>query len=192
MSSFFENKMRTLFKRFDVDGNGVIEEADFEYWSDRLISLGNLDTDKSFSLKSNIKQLWTFHFAPADKNRDGTVSFEEFLTFTRDVNFKLDFYLKNFSIKFFKLQSLSDQNKQETLKAVLPLIFDSVDVDKSGSISFEEFSNFYKSINIDNQDETKNAFTTMDADNDNSISKEGRNEISTINSNYQIIKLFLF
>lgn len=40
MAEFFEKKMRNLFKRFDIDGSGTIEESDFDSWTDRLVALG--------------------------------------------------------------------------------------------------------------------------------------------------------
>lgn len=40
MAAFLEKKIRTLFVRFDMDGNGAIEEDDFDSWSEKLVSLG--------------------------------------------------------------------------------------------------------------------------------------------------------
>ena len=40
MTEFLERKIRTLFTRFDMDGNGSIEEDDFDRWSEKLVSLG--------------------------------------------------------------------------------------------------------------------------------------------------------
>ena len=37
---FFAKKIATLFKRFDMDGNGMIEEDDFDRWSDNLVKIG--------------------------------------------------------------------------------------------------------------------------------------------------------
>lgn len=34
---FFDQKIKTLFTRFDMDNNGKIEKEDFENWSNRLI-----------------------------------------------------------------------------------------------------------------------------------------------------------
>lgn len=38
---FFAKKISTLYKRFDMDKNGLIEEDDFDKWSEKLISIGN-------------------------------------------------------------------------------------------------------------------------------------------------------
>jgi Ca2+-binding EF-hand superfamily protein len=40
--AFLERKIKTLFSRFDADGSGSIEEADFNKWADRLIAFGEV------------------------------------------------------------------------------------------------------------------------------------------------------
>ena len=42
MSAFFERKIRTLYQRFDVDGSGSIDVADFNLWGERLVAYGKL------------------------------------------------------------------------------------------------------------------------------------------------------
>ena len=42
MSSFFDRKIRTLYSRFDVDGSGSIDVADFKLWGERLVSYGKV------------------------------------------------------------------------------------------------------------------------------------------------------
>ena len=41
MSSFFDRKIRTLYSRFDVDGSGLIDVADFNLWGERLVAYGD-------------------------------------------------------------------------------------------------------------------------------------------------------
>ena len=42
MAAFFERKIRTLYQRFDVDGSGSIDVADFNLWGERLVAYGKL------------------------------------------------------------------------------------------------------------------------------------------------------
>ena len=37
---FFSRKISTLYERFDMDKNGLIEEDDFDKWSEKLIAIG--------------------------------------------------------------------------------------------------------------------------------------------------------
>jgi hypothetical protein len=76
MADLFDRKVKTLFVRFDLNNSGSIEEADFDQWSDKLISFGNLQADKQVALREMIKQLWQSYFAPADKDGDGKVTLE--------------------------------------------------------------------------------------------------------------------
>jgi Ca2+-binding EF-hand superfamily protein len=74
MSDLFSRKVKTLFVRFDLNGSGSIEEADFEQWADKLIAYGNLDGEKQTSLRGMIRKLWQSYFEPADKDGDGKVN----------------------------------------------------------------------------------------------------------------------
>lgn len=40
MDDFFAKKIKTLYERFDMDKNGLIEEDDFDRWSEKLIAIG--------------------------------------------------------------------------------------------------------------------------------------------------------
>ena len=114
MAEFFELKLRTLFKRFDFDGNGSIEESDFNNWANNLIALGNLNEEKANNLRLTVKQLWSIHFAPADKDGNGNVSYEEFFAFFKEVPL-FDNYFLNGSHKILFSYKLSPwlTNKRE-------------------------------------------------------------------------------
>lgn len=71
---------------------------------------------------------------------------------------------------------MSDESKKKTLGETLPLIFDSIDSDKSGSVSLAEFTNYFKSLNINDEKIAHEVFTAMDTNSDKSISKEGKNK----------------
>lgn len=150
--AFIEKKITTLFHRFDVDKSGTIEETDFDHWADRLISFGNINADQGAKLRANLKLVWNAYFAPADSDGDGKITCAEV-------------------IAFFK-KSMSDEGKKKTLGETLPLIFDSIDSDKSGSVSLAEFTNYFKSLNITDEKIAHEVFTAMDTNSDKSISKE--------------------
>lgn len=102
MASFLERKIKTLFVRFDMDGNGAIEEDDFDKWSEKLISLGNLTAVKADGLRINMKQIWRTYFLPADIDLDGSVVFDELLIYMKQAvfiivsnNYKIIIFFKN-------------------------------------------------------------------------------------------------
>ena len=96
MSAFFERKIRTLYQRFDVDGSGSIDVADFNLWGERLVAYGkltyqfrvktcfflnkqfffkfysgHLNEQQTNELRKSLTTLWTHYFCPMDANKDG-------------------------------------------------------------------------------------------------------------------------
>jgi hypothetical protein len=83
---FFARKISTLYERFDMDKNGLIEEDDFDKWSEKLISIGNLNNEQADQLRINMKSIWTSYFLPADVDHDGSVTVEELIIYMRSVS----------------------------------------------------------------------------------------------------------
>jgi Ca2+-binding EF-hand superfamily protein len=78
-TNFFDQKIRTLFARFDFDGNGRIEKEDFETWCNNLAKAGNLNAERTAHLHQSIVSIWDAYFLPADTNHDGSVEYLELL-----------------------------------------------------------------------------------------------------------------
>ena len=83
--AFFDQKIRTLFHRFDMDRNGKIEIDDFKKWSAKLAKIGGLDADRSAALSQSLLAIWDTFFLPADTNNDGSVEIAELITYMRQV-----------------------------------------------------------------------------------------------------------
>ena len=86
-NAFFEQKIRTLFHRFDMDHNGKIEIDDFNKWSSKLAKIGGLNTERSAALAENLLAIWNTYFLPADTNNDGSVEVHELTTHMKQVIF---------------------------------------------------------------------------------------------------------
>ena len=71
------------------------------------------------------------------------------------------------------MKSLADEHKRVALRDALPLIYESVDINKVGSISLEEFSNYYKSLNVTDDAQIQEAFKLLDVNGNGSISQDG-------------------
>ena len=87
---FFAKKITTLFTRFDMDKNGMIEEDDFDRWSESLIAIGHLNEAQAVSLRTNMKSIWTTYFLPADIDNDLSVTPVELIAYMRSVSYYLD------------------------------------------------------------------------------------------------------
>ena len=99
--AFFDQKIRTLFTRFDMDGNGMIEVEDFNQWSTKLAKIGGLNAEKSATLATSLLAIWNTYFLPADTNNDGSVEIPELLTHMRAVKYK--YYILINIIIYFKI-----------------------------------------------------------------------------------------
>ena len=85
MTNFNEIKAKTLFSRFDADGNGSLEEDDFEKWTEKLIELRSLESEKHDEIKEQMKHIWTAFFEPADHNKDGKIELNELTQYMNNV-----------------------------------------------------------------------------------------------------------
>ena len=85
MTSFNEKKAKTLFSRFDADGNGSLEEDDIEKWSEKLIEIRNVEPEKQEEIRGKMKHVWTAFFQPADTDNDGKIEYNELLDYIVNV-----------------------------------------------------------------------------------------------------------
>lgn len=152
MSSFFDRKIRTLYSRFDVDGSGSIDVADFTLWGERLVAYGHLNEQQTVDLRNSLSKLWSHYFCPMDDNHDKKVSCAELTKHIKD--------------------SLNDQDKKANWKEIIPLIFEAIDADKDGAISHDEFNNYFKSLNINDRAMAEEVFRAIDLNNDGSLSSD--------------------
>ena len=99
--AFFDQKVRTLFTRFDIDGNGKIEVDDFNAWSAKLAQIGGLNAQRSAALAQSLLGVWNVYFLPADTNNDGSVELPELTTHMRAVCIHLFIFIySNYSYSY--------------------------------------------------------------------------------------------
>ncbi len=131
-----------------------------------------MDQDKANDLRLSVLNMCTI-FTPLDVNCDGNVCFNDFYKRIKEVF--LNFCKRRIvlSLTNNSLQTLLDESKREKLRETISLIFDAIDTDKSGEISLDELSNYFKSINVNDLQVACDAFAAMDTSGDETISKEG-------------------
>jgi Ca2+-binding EF-hand superfamily protein len=120
--AFFDQKIRTLFTRFDMDGNGKIEVDDFNQWSAKLAKIGGLNADRTAALTKSLLAIWNVYFLPADTNNDGSVEVAELLTHMKAVNYYFFILEKKLILKsFHKLIFLSSLVMLQKELQLMPL-----------------------------------------------------------------------
>jgi len=149
---FFARKISTLYERFDMDKNGLIEEDDFDRWSESLISIGHLSKEQSDLLRKNMKSIWTTYFLPADVDNDLSVTKDELIVYMRS--------------------AMADESKRAAINATLPIVFEAVDSNHDDGVQPSEFFNYFKSLGVNDEEFSKKVFAAMDSNNDGELSKE--------------------
>ena len=118
-------KAKTLFSVYDYDDNGFIEKADFEAVAENFAKARELPTESE--ARQKIKELYLGIWAElenvADEDRDGRVSFSELLAY-------LDKLTHDPALFHQQVMVLSE------------LLFELLDSDGDGSITFQEYSEF--------------------------------------------------
>ncbi len=70
-------------------------------------------------------------------------------------------------------KSLADNNMKAVLSKTLSFIFDTIDFNRDGDISKDEFSTYFKSLRINDDGIIQHVFTAMDTNNDGTVNKQG-------------------
>ncbi len=151
--AFWKKKLRHAFHTQDVDKDGFISRADFDLVVQRYQEMG--------SSNEHTKKL-----------KD---------TFNKCCD---EWGLTDSSVKFTIDEILDIHGKQlgemKKLDSMYSEMFDSVDMNGNGSISFEEWSNHYQSLGIDLK-HARPSFDAMDFNGDNQVS---RNEFITYHKEF--------
>jgi hypothetical protein len=69
---------------------------------------------------------------------------------------------------------MADESKRASINATLPIIFDAIDSNQDDGVSAEEFGNYFASMGVNDAKFASEVFAAMDANNDGSLSKEGK------------------
>ncbi|EGJ32782.1 MULTISPECIES: EF-hand domain-containing protein [Moorena] len=171
-----KRKLKKLFDLYDVDGSGVITEADYEKMAQ---SQAKVQGYQPGSLEYNIicsqfKTLWKNLQKEVDINDDGEVTLEEFLEHkAKQLSFKEQYrplWLERQSgIK--TSQSYERSYEEDVIAKLTNLIFERLDVDGNGEISRQEYKQGFLS-HFSDGNLTDEIFSKLDLNGDGHLSKE--------------------
>lgn len=155
-SLFFIRKVKSYFVAMDVTHDGYLSIDDYEIIAARIIE-NQVDITEEEAEK--IRNIWRHLFKgimagnkPCDKNTK--VSYEEFL-----INCANVFYHR--------------EETRENLRVSSEMIFDYVDTNKDGTISFEEYTKYQEVyFGKDRTAASEVAFASLDRNHDGVISRD--------------------
>ena len=161
LSPFVQRKLALAFYKYDRSKNGLIEKEDLELIGKRIAdSFGFKEGEPKYQkILDTYSKAWEYYLAAADRDGDGKVTLTDFLEARG------------------KMESSQVVKNQEINK----LMFDCLDVDGSGTISFKEYEVFLKALGETSEEIIKRGFESIDINKDGSIS---RDEYAKLRSDY--------
>jgi len=151
MSEFgehWERKLRTSFKRFDFDGDGLLTQSDINRIAENIIKAGNFTGSKADDVQKHYDEIWDKFIKPITGGEAATC--EDFLE----------------TLKSHGKNVLSLTSHQQ-----LTIIFDAVDTNTDDLIQLQEFIVYFNAFGMD-EEFAREAFKALDTNQDGVLSRE--------------------
>lgn len=118
------------FKKFDEDGNNSLAMSEFEH---AIKSHCKIDKDQPLP-----EQIRAANLACADRDKDGSIDFEEYLLWSMQTSFVEEMLVPDPAVREFR-QVIRDHNLDPLDVDKIRAVFTTFDTDGSGEIEWEEF-----------------------------------------------------
>jgi Ca2+-binding EF-hand superfamily protein len=161
MTPFLERKLEHKFYLLDVDGNGVLEAADFERVIDILASERDWPEGhpRYIQLATTNRELWRALFDFCDRNEDGQVTMEEWMDFHANAIY----YERNVG---HEMPGIG-----RTLDTMAAFFYELLDGDGDGTVNRDDYVEFCAAHRVAREDAQK-SFARMDRNQDGKLSRE--------------------
>jgi Ca2+-binding EF-hand superfamily protein len=153
VSEFVKRKLAMAYYRFDHDKDGVVSEEDFVHLGGEVARLRGVEqgTPEADEIVNAHRGWWDAYFKGGDADGDGHVTLEEYLAFVG-------------------AWVGSDSDAIDHAIQGNELVFDTIDQDNDGKLSFEEFSMYLQAYGL-RADDAATAFGHLDLDSDGYITR---------------------
>jgi len=146
-------KLTRYFRVYDVDDDGTISLRDFERVVENVRALHGVDESSQVhgGLRDGYLRRWSALAASADKDQDGNVDLDEWLSYWEDV--------------------LDDDARYEVeIVSVTQRLFEVFDTDEDGVLGADEFCNFYGVYGLKSA-LARQVFMDLDEDGDGQVTR---------------------
>ena len=153
-TSISNGRLRQRFAKWDTDGSGGLERADFEQEAMRIATAfgAKPQSREAKTLRDAFRNLFDFHAREAGVPTSGAVSEDDFVR----INEKLMF-------------TDGEANFNRVLRPVMQALVGLCDRNTDGMISQEEFTAWLTGVGVD-EAKARQAFIQIDSDNDGALS----------------------
>jgi len=146
---FWETKMRTFFRRYDADGDGIVTVKDYDRLSDTYAQIGKLDEVKAKQVRNKIVKIWYDYFEADSEN--GQITEQIFVD---------------------SIRARDNPKVIETSTQFHGLFFDLIDLSGDGIIQKAEYEIFCKVFGIHDEEVIDQCFKALDTNGDGQLSYE--------------------
>ncbi|MEG4207184.1 EF-hand domain-containing protein [Microcoleus sp. Pol7_A1] len=153
LTEFQKRKLSLRFYMADTSKDGMVELADFEQQGQKVAELigiqpGSTEYEK---IISTYVANWEIYWKPADADGDNKITVDE--------------YLKSADIL------IAENTGKKTKLRVNKAFFDSIDLDRDGEITLNEYTIYLKAVGRSEED-AKMAFSKIDTNGDGKLSRD--------------------
>jgi len=141
-------KLRTYFKRFDKDGDGVLTEKDFRMIGDNIIKVGQITGARADEIRRKYAEMWARYYQPVSTS--GAATCEEMIA---------------------NLKKVEKKEMRAVATEQFNLLFDIIDTNQDGCIQLEEFTTYYNIVGVSEQFARK-SFDALDTNHDGVLSRD--------------------
>ena len=175
-NEFWVKKMTVRFHAMDLNKDGVLTKADFDIFTERNTKIGKLNDAQA-------ERNWKLHAEiMSDFGIGSELTLAEFIealvTYATGIMSKLQ--LVSSASCIYMLMSLHDIHVGDHPSIVANKLFDTIDTDGDGVISYSEWAVYFEIIGIDVK-HARSCFDALDANKDGEIS---RSEFVDANVNF--------
>lgn len=151
LSKFQINKITVLFKFWDGNNNGHLDEGDYSRIADRLAEFRGWakDTPEYETVHTTLQADWAEAAKFADTDNDNRITLDEWIVFC-------DTFIHN------------EEMYQVTVNDIRDAVIGAVDVDGDGIIDVNDWRNVFKIYSYD-ESLAEETFKTMDRDTDGKV-----------------------
>lgn len=148
-----KRKWTRLFQVYDINGNGVVGQSDFEIVFENLAKARNLEPNSSEynQLRTKFMENWEHFRRDTDTDKDGKIQLNEWLEHGD--------------------RRIQNPSMYKTVVELAHKIFDLFDQDGDGVISIDEYKKILSSWQV-TEEVAKESFPKLDFNGDGHISKE--------------------